>query len=449
MLTFLRAIAALVVLGVLAILAIIFVPQHRTPASELKVAADWTAPAGTDAGEYAARVADCAACHTAEGGKPFAGGRAIESPFGAIYSSNITSDPKAGIGGWTLDQFRAALVDGIGGHGQNLYPAMPYDNYAKLSEADIEAMYTYFTKKVAPVSTPAPETALAFPFNQRWGIRLWKWVGTPAAGFTPRFDDAKLDRGAYLVEGPGHCSACHSPRNPIMAQSGFTSQDKAFLTGGTIGGWTAPDLRGDHSAIAGWSADDLDLFLASGRNAHAGVSGEMKLAIEHSLQYLSDEDRADMVAYLQKIQTKSDVTAEAAVPTDVARADVIQKEDQDATTKLLASAKPDMPLGARLYLDNCAACHFVDGRGAGETFPQLKGNATVTAPQPTGLIDTILNGASMPATAKRPMELAMPGFGDRLSDDEVAQLASFLRQAWGNDAAAVKAADVAALRKAN
>ncbi len=456
MVTLLRIIGWLALLAVVAVALILFLPVQRTPPQTLAAtttAAPKTAPSGEPDALYAVRLADCAACHTAEGGQPFAGGRPIESPFGKIYATNITPDPETGIGGITLDQFRAALVDGIGKRGENLYPAMPYDNYRTLSEADVVALYHYFTQVLAPVHNPVPATDLAFPFDQRWGIRVWKWAGVPKAGFTPRFNDPVLDRGAYIVEGPAHCGACHSPRNAVFAQDGFTSEDSNFLTGGEIGGWTAPDLRTEASAIAGWSDDDLNLFLASGRNAHAGVGGEMTLVIEHSLQYLTDDDRGAVVAYLRAIAPKT-VTpppspapgAPAAVP--VARAYVLADEPATPTQRLLASADPSMPLGARLFLDNCAACHFVDGKGADGVFPALDGNATVTAPNDTGLVSAILNGAALPSTGVRPAAIGMPGFADRLSDKEVADIATFVRGAWHNDAGPVTAEDVQELREA-
>lgn len=440
MLTFLRVIGWIALLAVVAVLAIAFVPHRRTPPQA-------EAAAGAEAAKplYAAQLADCAACHTAEGGVPFAGGRPIESPFGAIYSPNITPDPETGIGGITLDQFRAVLYDGIGRDGRNLYPAMPYDNYRKLSEADVEALYAFVTKELAPVRNEPRKTELAFPFDQRWGIRAWKIAGLPEAGFVPRFGDPVLDRGAYIVEGPGHCGACHSPRNEIFAQSGYSSEDDAFLTGGEIAGWRAPALRGDGSPIAGWSAEDLDLFLATGRNAHAGVGGEMRLAIEHSLQYLTDDDRHAVVAYLKKIGPQGAAPAAPAGP-PAARPDAFGGEGATETERLLASADPGMPLGARLFLDNCAACHFVDGQGADEIFPALDGNQTVTAPGATGLVTTILRGAALPSTGIRPMALRMPDFGGRLSDAEVAELATFVRGAWHNRAEPVSEERVRDLR---
>ncbi|WP_157019250.1 c-type cytochrome [Mesorhizobium xinjiangense] len=430
--TFLRIVAGLIVLGLVAVAAIAFLPIRKTPPND-QLAANYEVPAGQ--GEYTMRLADCAACHTAEGGEPFAGGRAIESPFGTIWSTNITPDPDVGIGGYTLDEFRAVLNDGVRRDGTHLYPAMPYDNYRKLSEQDIRVLYGFFMNEVEPVASEGETTKLDFPFDQRWGIRVWDWAALSAPGFTPRYDDPVLDRGAYLVETLGHCGACHTPRNAIFAQAATTGEDATFLTGGAIGGWSAPDLRGPNSAPQTWSAEQLKAYLASGRNDRSAVTGEMSLVIAHSMQYASEDDLDAIVAYLRHIGGGG--------------GDGTQPEpdaDAEATTELLASADPAMELGPRLYLDNCNACHFTDGRGADGVFPELDGNSLVNASQTAGVIDVILNGSRLPSTQSRPADLAMPDFGHRLSDEEVAALATFVRSAWSNEAGAVTADDVARRR---
>lgn len=420
-------IAAIVV--VVAFLAFLFVPVQRTPA-QTALAADYAVPEG--AGEYTMRLADCAACHTAENGEPFAGGRAIISPVGTIYSSNITPDPETGIGAYTLDDFRTALYDGVRPNGSHIYPAMPYENYRKISEQDIRALYQYFHDKVQPVKATKRANDLAFPYNLSWGLRAWKWVALGDPGFTARSSDPILARGEYIVEGPGHCGACHTPRSALMAEAALTGADAAFLSGGQIAGWTAPPLRGERSAIEGWSQDDIKLILASGRNAYAAINGEMQLVVRDSTQYMTDDDLTAIAAYLG--------TLNQGAPTPAG-------EGQTDTEKLLISANPSMDLGPRLYLDNCNACHFATGRGADEVFPELDGSSLVTADSPTGLISMILYGAALPSTAERPARLRMPDFGDRLSDDEVATLATFLRQAWSNKSGAVSAADAADLRE--
>lgn len=430
MYTFLRLIALAAIVGGLAFLAFLYVPVQRTPA-KVALAADYAVPDG--AGEYVMRLADCAACHTAPDGELFAGGRAIVSPVGTIYSSNITPDVATGIGGYSLDDFRAALYDGVRPDGSHIYPAMPYDNYRKLSEQDVRALYQYFRDEVKPVATQRLSNDLAFPFSLGWGLRAWKWVALEDPMFTASSSDPVLARGQYIVEGPGHCGACHTPRNAVMAQAAVSGVDDAFLSGGLIAGWTAPPLRGPDSAIAGWSAADIGLILATGRNAHSAVNGEMQLVIRDSTQFLTEEDLTAIGFYLASLNGQAPTETLMAV-TD--------------TEKLLVAADPAMGLGPRLYLDNCNACHFATGRGADEVFPELDGSSLVTAQSPTGLISMILYGGELPSTAQRPARLRMPGFADRLSDDEVAILASFLRQGWTNSADPVGATAVTDLRTA-
>lgn len=426
---FVKIILGLIILAVIVVLAIMFVPIKRTGPTEV-LAPDFKPEQGR--GEYLAKMADCAACHTAKGGEPYAGGREVNSPFGIIYSSNITP-AENGIKNMTLDQFRDALHDGIGKNGQLLYPAMPYENYRKISEPDIVALYDYFMNEVKPVNVKIKETNLAFPFNQRWGIRLWNLIAiSDKAGFEPRFNDAKLDRGAYLVESFGHCGACHTPRDLMFRQSGINSDSNKFLTGEVIDGFYGPNLRSPDSSVAKWSAEDLKAYLQTGRNGHSAVIGPMKLVVEESMQFATEDDIDAIVAYLKHIQ----------LPGEAAK----QVRDPDKTTGMLTEAKPEMPLGARLYLDNCNACHFVNAKGAKGVFPELDGAKIVNAKDPTGLLRVIVNGARMPSTEKRPADLAMPAFGWRMNDDEIAALATFLRSSWTNDAPAVKAADVAKVR---
>lgn len=439
--TFLRILGALIVIGVVALIAFIFVPVQRTPpATEL--AADWQPAEGQ--GEYAMYASDCMACHTAEGGEPFAGGRAIESPMGTIWSTNITPDAETGIGNWSLDDFRAALYDGVKPDGSHIYPAMPYENYRKLTEEDVRAMYAYFMDDVAPVNNPVEATALSFPFNMRFGIRAWNWVNLRhEAGFASDLTDPRT-RGQYLVEGPGHCAACHSPRTALMAQDGLSDGDANFLAGGEIAGWLAPSLRGDGSVGADWSVGEIATYLATGRNSHSTANGEMALVVEHSLQHMTDDDNLAIAAFLKQ----TDVGDAQLSGFDLSIEEDATGTDPTPTEVMLTEAK-DLDLGARLYLDNCSACHFVTGNGAPEIFPALANNSLVNADQTGPLIGIILHGAEVPSTERRPMRLVMQGYADRLSDDEVAELASFLRRSWGNDAPPVAAADVATVRAAD
>ncbi|MCJ8138993.1 cytochrome c [Falsirhodobacter halotolerans] len=442
--TFLRIIGVLVVLGLIALLAFIFVPVQRTgPVAALPD--DWQPEPGQ--GAYAATASDCVACHTSDDGADYAGGRAIQSPMGTIWSTNITPDPETGIGNWSLDDFRAALYDGVTPNGTHLYPAMPYENYRKLTEEDVRAMYDYFMNEVEPVRNEVEATSLSFPFNMRFGIRAWNWLALRHdAGFTAAEVNEVQDRGQYLVEGPGHCAACHSPRNTFMAQDGISVGDENFLAGGEIDGWLAPSLRGEGSAPHAWSIEEMALYLSTGRNAVSTANGEMGLVVQHSLQYLTDEDNIAIAAFLKGMDG-----AEVEVPETFATDYPLSlEEDTDAPvteTQTMLTEATDLSEGARLYLDNCSACHFVTGRGAPEIFPALANNSLVTADQTMPLVSIILHGAEVEGTEKRPMRLVMQGYEDRLNDEEVAELATFLRQAWGNDAPPVSAADVAKVRE--
>ncbi|AQS42411.1 MAG: Cytochrome C oxidase, cbb3-type, subunit III [Candidatus Tokpelaia hoelldobleri] len=435
----------LLVIIAIAVLAIIFVPIKRSgPTSQLPE--NYRVAEGQ--GEYVARMADCAACHTAPNGAAYAGGREVASPFGTIYASNITP-AQNGIAGWTLDDFRAALQDGVRPDGMLLYPAMPYENYRKLREEDIVALYDYFMHDVQPVDEAVKKTGLTFPFNQRWGIRLWNWFATSRqAGYEPRYNDTSLDRGAYLVESLAHCGACHTPRNLIFRQKGLDATSTDFLTGSTLNGWYAPDLRGENSAVATWGKEELRSYLTTGRNSQSAVIGPMRLVVGESLQYAKNEDMEAILAYLTHIAAKKPPVAapNAAAP---------QKQQTQIpalapTTALLSRATPtNMPLGARIYLDNCNACHMVDGKGAAGIFPALDGARLVTADDPSGLIEIILGGARMPSTEHRPADIAMPAFGWRLSDAEVAELVNFLRSSWGNTTASSVSAGAVAKIRAN
>ena len=428
-----RIVLALIVLAVVVIAVMVWLPVQHTPSKALS---EPESAVTVERGEYVMRAANCLACHTADEGQPFAGGRQIESPLGTIYSTNITPDQETGIGAYSLDDFRASLYDGLRKDGAHLYPAMPYENYRFLSEADVQSMYQYFMQEVPAVHNQVPKTALKFPFSQRWGLRAWNWLVLQDSEFQPVSDNAQLNRGAYLVQGATHCAACHSPRNWVMAQDGVSEQSAVFLTGGEVDGWSVPDLRGKDSVTAQWSTQQMAHYLATGRNNYATSVGEMVLVVRHSLQYLSAEDNLAIAAYLTHLSGSSEAGSLSSASDKTAT----------ETEKLLTNADPSMPLGPRLYLDNCAGCHFDNGRGAPEIFPELDGNVLVTAELATGLIDVILHGAELPSTEIRPARLRMQGYAWRLSDEEVAALATFVRQGWHNQASAVSASQVAPLR---
>ncbi|MFI0473308.1 c-type cytochrome [Halomonas sp. HMF6819] len=388
-------------------------------------------------GEYLARAGDCVACHTAPGGEPFAGGLAVESPFGAIYSTNITPDSETGIGDYSRDEFAAALREGERADGKHLYPAMPYPSYSLITDEDIDALYAYFMEGVAPVENTPERTDLSFPFNQRWGIGLWDWLFTNDETFSP--DPERSDeenRGAYLVQGLGHCGSCHTERGLFFQEKALDDSDDAFLSGEVLEGWYAPSLRGSGdggSAIERWDDQAIVDYLATGRNDESAVAGEMTSVVAHSTSHLNDSDLQAIAAYLNSLGSQGDRPR-------------ITDTQVGETDAMLTRADVENDLGARLYLDNCNACHFSNGRGASQVFPSLSGSSMVNADDPTGMIRVILAGAKLPSTEQRPEALAMPDFAWRLSDDEVAKLATFVRGAWGNDAGEVSASAVADVR---
>ncbi|SDR48931.1 Cytochrome c, mono-and diheme variants [Paraburkholderia fungorum] len=385
-------------------------------------------------GEYLARAGDCMACHSAAGKKPFAGGLPIVSGLGTIYSTNITPSQRSGIGNYTEQQFADAIRKGVRSDGARLYPAMPYPDYVKISDADVHALYTYFMKGVAPVDEAAPVTSLSLPFNLRWGMALWNFAFTPNKPFAaPDGATEQVRRGAYLVESLGHCGSCHTPRGVAMNEKAFDGSDASFLAGGDLNGWTVPSLRG----MAHWTQQDVVDYLQTGRNSKAAVAGEMTSVVYNSTSHMTDSDVNAIAAYLKSLPASATAHAEPVATSASAT---------DATTAKLTAAR-ELTLGERLYVDNCAACHFVNGKGAPRVFPHLDGATVVNAKDPAGLLHVILAGAQTPSTAKAPSVLPMPGFAYRLNDDEVAQLATFVRSGWSNHAPAVTASDAAKARK--
>jgi len=398
---------------------------------------DTSSPAQIEAGRYAAIVGDCVACHTTPGGKPFAGGLPIASPIGAIYTTNITPDRTYGIGDYTLDEFDRAVRHGIARNGDSLYPAMPYPSYARVSDTDICAMYAYFMHGVTPVAEPNKAT-IPWPLSIRWPVAFWRKLFAPKAAGpdltvsgTAASQVPSIARGAYLVEGLGHCGACHSPRGMAFAEKGLTAADAAFLTGGApMEGWVAKSLRDD--GLDGWSEGDLVQFLKTGRNADTAAFGGMTDVVRHSLQYLSDDDLTSIARYLRNLPLTK--PGQAAFQPDPQIAQALWKGDESAR-------------GARVYIDNCAACHRTDAKGYTRFFPALGGNTVVRAEDSTSLISIVLNGNALPGLRTAPSAITMPPFGWRLSDQEVADVVSFIRTSWGNHAAPITAADVTKLRR--
>lgn len=388
-------------------------------------------------GRYLAIAADCAACHTAQHGRPFAGGYPVTSPMGTIYSTNITPSTKDGIGNYTEADFRRALREGIRRDGAHLYPAMPYADYAGLTDQDIHALYTYFHQGVAPVDTPAPRTALKFPFNIRASLSVWNLLYLHKQPFAADASKSALvNRGAYLTHSLAHCAACHTPRDFLMGQGASNP-----LAGGSLGTWYAPNISSDAtSGIGGWSDRELKQYLRTGFVAgKAQAAGPMAEAIDHSLQYLSDEDIDAIVAYLK--QTPPIHTGET-----TPRFAYGQPLNESA----MRGDPNHAPRGWQIFSGSCAACHQANGGGlTNHDYPSLYHNTATGAPQPDNLISTILFGLSRSANGKPAF---MPAFGptasftDRLSDQDVADVANFVLRQYGNPSVHVNATDVATIR---
>ncbi|MBB5391862.1 MULTISPECIES: cytochrome c [unclassified Herbaspirillum] len=384
-------------------------------------------------GEYLAKAGDCVACHTAKGGKPFAGGLPMATPIGTVYSSNITPDKEHGIGNYSEDDFDKALRHGIRKDGASLYPAMPYPSYAKVKPADVKALYAYFMNGVQADPTPNRGVDIVWPLSMRWPLSIWRKVFAPAVAVDGADDNSPLMRGKYLVEGLGHCGACHTPRGIGMQEKALTDDSTQFLSGGVVEGYLANNLRGDaRDGLGNWSEEDIAVFLKTGRNSHSAAFGGMADVVANSTQYMTDEDLTAIAKYLKSLKPVKEGVAPLAY--------------DDKTHQALRKGSDQSP-GAMGFLNNCAACHRSSGKGWTETFPTLAQSATVNADNPASLIKIVLAGGEMPWTHKAPTQFAMPAFGSRLSDQEVAEIVTFIRNSWGNSAGAVSASDVAKVRK--
>jgi mono/diheme cytochrome c family protein len=387
-------------------------------------------------GEYLARAGDCVACHTAKDGKPFAGGLPMETPIGTIYSTNITPD-KTGLGDYSFEDFDKAVRHGVAKNGSTLYPAMPYPSYASVTEPDMQALYAYFMHGVAPVAQENKASDIPWPLSMRWPLMGWRWLFAPAVADyqAAHGADAVVSRGAYLVEGLGHCGACHTPRALTMQEKSLNAgEGSTFLSGSApLEGWIAKSLRGDNKdGLGSWSEGQLVQFLKTGRSDRSAVFGGMSDVVTHSLQYMTDADLTAIARYLKSLP--------ATDPND--RPHQYDKQVAQALWK-----GDDSQPGASVYIDNCAACHRTDGHGYTRVFPALAGNPVLQSQDPTSLIHIVLKGGTLPATHSAPSTFTMPGFAWRLSDQEVADVVSFIRSSWGNKGEPVKASTVAELRK--
>ena len=376
-------------------------------------------------GEYLARAGDCVACHTTPGSREFAGGRAMATPFGALYVPNITPDEETGIGSWTADEFYRMLHTGVSRDGSLLYPAMPFASYTKVTRADSDAMYAYLMS-VSPVKQPNRPHELRFPFNDRDLLIGWRTLYFREGEYEPDpKQSAPWNRGAYLVQGLGHCAMCHTAINAL----GGSSKSKEF-EGGMIPNqnWYAPSLTSNREAGLGdWSLKDIKDLLQTGVSHRSTVYGPMAEVTYNSLQYLSDEDVEAMAVYLKSLPPRDSEPP----PTSQAR--------------LVA---PDvMELGRKVYQQQCAACHGDEGKGHPPGMPPLAGNQSITMSSPVNSIRMVLNGGYAPGTRKNPRPYGMPPFNHILDDAQVAAVVTYIRVAWGNSGTPVAPAQANELRK--
>lgn len=375
-------------------------------------------------GAYVAVAADCYACHTAGGGAAWAGGLPVATPFGTIYSTNISPDKENGIGNWTRTEFHRALRDGIGKDGSHLYPAMPYASYRKMTPDDVDAVYAYLMSR-APMRVANRENALIFPFNIRQSLTFWNLLNLPGEGHVT--DSAKStvwNRGQYLVDALAHCGECHTPRNLMQGME----QDK-YLQGAPLEGIIAPDITKSGLTRMGFDAPLLAGFMKSGISAQGAMTNQMFDVVHFSTQYVTDEDLQAISVYLFDLDATHDSSAPLSAP-----------EPVEVSPALAASARAT-------YLNLCSACHGAEGQGIPHVVVPLSTNASLRLNDAHNLVHTVLHG--IPAQEFPGLERMepMPSFEDKLTDQQVADLANWMRAIWGGLEPTFEPDDVASIRR--
>ena len=386
----------------------------------------WQAPADQIAqGAYLARVGNCMACHTARGGEPYAGGRGIDTPFGTVYSTNLTPDADTGLGRWSAPQFWRAMHHGRSADGRLLVPAFPYTSTTRVSRADSDSLYAYL-RSLPAVQQPAKPHDLSFPFNTQAALAVWRALYFEPGEFQPDpAQSVEWNRGAYLVQGLGHCNACHAKRNALGATTGPLDLGGGLIT---IQNWYAPSLTDSGEAgVSDWTGAEIVALLKTGVADRGGAlvtaSGPMGEVVLRSTQYLRDGDLTAMADYLRTL-----VASPAAAP-------IPARTGASAPAALSGR-------GATLYADHCASCHGEQGEGVPGAYPPLAGNRAVTMAVPANLVRIVLEGGFAPATPGHPRPYGMPPFAQVLDNRDVASLLTHLRGSWGNNAQAVTPVDV-------
>ena len=382
-------------------------------------------------GAYLALAGNCMTCHTARGGQAYAGGRAMDTPFGTVFTSNLTPDDKTGLGTWSPAHFWRAMHNGRSKSGRLLYPAFPYANYTQVTREDSDALFAYLGSLPAVAQANRPH-ALRFPYQSQAALAVWRALYFSPGVYQPDTSrNAEWNRGAYLVNGLGHCSACHTPRNALGA-----SKDKLNLAGGLIPmqNWYAPSLVSPHEAGVGtWDRADVVRLLQTGVSPQASVLGPMAEVVQRSTQHLTPQDLGAMAQFLKELPQKQN-----------------QEQTEARSTPASAPTQDDAPAvltgGAKLYDQHCAQCHGAQGQGVANAYPALAGNRAVTLPQTANLVQIVLNGGYAPATQGNPRPFGMPPFVLVLNDSEVATVLTHIRSAWGNQGSAVTALQVHRVR---
>jgi mono/diheme cytochrome c family protein len=370
-------------------------------------------------GKMLVEAGNCGGCHTADPAKPFAGGKRIETPFGAIYAPNLTPDRDTGIGAWSNEDFRRALREGVAPNGSRYYPAFPYPYFTKLTRDDIFAIRAYLAT-LTPVSNKAPPPELRFPFNFRVVMRVWDSLFFKPGLFEPdQNKSAAWNRGGYLVTGLAHCGACHTPKNMFGADRHGRS-----LSGGQVAGWFAPRLDGSvRSGLKSWSVDDIVDYLQSGRNGRSHAGGLMAEVVLNSTSKMSDGDVRAIATYLKELPA-GPPEPEVIAPTEAA-----------------------MAAGRAIYDHACISCPELDGSGAPRIYPPLPGNALLQSADPSSTLRVILDGAQSITTPRAPNAGSMPAYAKQFSDQQIAEVTNYIRNAWGNSASLVTPEQVAKARK--
>ncbi len=421
-----RALIILALLGAGAA-ALVFWLGLRSDPGDISMVSPLQTPAGLsveERGHYLVRVGDCMACHTRQGGADYAGGRMIPTPFGDFYSPNLTPDPETGLGNWSADDFWKAMHEGRSRDGSLLYPAFPYTNYTKLSRDDSDAMFAYL-RTLPAVKEARREHQLQFPYNYRFLLVGWRALFFRPGVYQPdSAQDEQWNRGAYLVQGLGHCSACHEARNALGAV-----QSRDNPAGGLVLNWYAPALAAPAEAgVQHWPKEDIVRLLRDGIAPGASTLGPMAEVVYESLQHASAQDLDAMATYLKSLEpTQPPARGAVQVPTHAV--DDMSKR------------------GSLIYAEHCASCHGDAGEGAPPAAPALRGNRAVTMAAAVNPIRVVLFGGYAPGTAGNPRPFGMPPFGSTLSNQDVADVLTYTRSAWGNQGSPVSAAEVARNRQ--